>query len=103
MDMRQSLSNIAFPLWNDPIDPISLFRKHLVDTYMWKPKGDGNTTIDINITLSGPNTQTSTSVSFSAELPTESVKEVQQLTEMYVKAVEAVFGKDSPGNTQTKE
>jgi len=69
---------------------------------MWNPRDDGLTTIDINTYLSGPKVQTSTSDSFSATLNRESVKEVQLLTEMYVKAVEEVFSKVSPGSTGIK-
>lgn len=100
--MRLTLSSTLFPLWNDHTDPISLFRRHLADTYMWKPRDDGHSKIDINISLYGSSIQNLISDSYSAELTTESQKEVQQLTEMYVKAVAEVFGKGSPGSTQMK-
>ena len=62
----------------------------------------GITRIDINIDLYSNNTQNSTSVSYSADLSTSSEKEVIKLTDLYVAAVEEVFGGTSDDNTQTK-
>lgn len=100
--MRLTLSPTLFPLWNDPTDPISLFRQKLVNRYISRSKDDGITTIDINISLSGNNIQSSISDSYSAELEIDSQREVQELTEMYVKAVATVFSKEPSGDTQTE-
>lgn len=101
--MRLQLFPSLSPVWPGRIDPILSFKQHLADLSSWKQKEDGSTTIAINISLLNNNTQTLTSDSYSAELTQDSVKEVQLLTEMYVKAVAEVFGKGLPGSTQTRE
>jgi hypothetical protein len=67
------------------------------------PKESGLTTIDINISLSSGNTQSLTSDSFSKELETKSVKDLQHLIETFVKDVVEVFSKESSGNTATTD
>jgi len=100
--MRLTRYNILSPRWSDPIDPISSFIDHLENRYLSKSKDDGHTKISISITISGPNTHTSISDSYSAELPTDLEKEVNELTEMYVKAMAMVFSKDTSGSTEIK-
>lgn len=92
-------SRSRFPLWEDITRQISQSRNRMVDFSSWKPKDDGSTKIDINISLSNSNIQNLTYDSFSAMLTPESVKEVQQLIETFVKDVAEVFGKESPGDT----
>lgn len=101
LDMNQKTvrSGTPYRLFPEFTFPTSLFKVGLVDTSMWNPRDSGLTTIDINISLYDNNTQNTTSVSFSNELETESVKEVQQLIETFVKAVEQVFSKESLGDT----
>ena len=101
--MSLSRLNIQYPLWYTNINPISSFLDHLENRFLSNAKDSGQTRIDINIDLYSNNTQNSTSDSFSATLGTESVKEVQLLTELYVRAVEEVFGRTSEDSTQTKE
>lgn len=92
-----------FPKFDDFTYQISSFANQMADTSMWKPRDDGPSRIDVNISLYDSNGQTSTSVSFSRELPTESVEPVRSLTETYVRDVEEVLSKESPGNMQTEE
>jgi hypothetical protein len=96
-------SDSLFPSWKEVIFPISSLGLELGETSMLKPRGSGRTTIDINISLSSNSTQSLTSDSFSKELPTESVKDLQLLIETFVKDVEEVYSKELPGPTVTTE
>lgn len=89
--------------WNIDISPISLFPDLMADTSMWRPRESGTTRIDINISLSSNNTQSTTSVSYSSEQSSGLEKEARQLTETYVKAMEEVFSKASLGSIPTTE
>lgn len=99
MNLKTDLYFSLFPQLTDPISPISFLEPRWESTYTLKPKDDGKTTIDINIFLSDNNIQNSTSVSYSKELPTESVRALQQLIKTFVRGVEEVYGKDANGST----
>lgn len=104
MNMSQMIKQSAIQSlpWNVDIFPTSLFNE-MPDLSLWNPKESGTTQIDINISLFGNNTQSTTSVSYSSEQDSELEKEARQLTETYVKAVEEVFSKASHGSTPTTE
>jgi hypothetical protein len=97
--MRQSGYSIPFPNPFTPMSQISSFLQHLENKYSLKSKDSGVTKIDISISWSDDNTQSSISDSFSASSETVSLEEVEQLTEMYVLAMEEAFSKESSGNT----
>ncbi len=101
--MRLSRYNTLFPVWNDPTRLISSYIQELESRYLLKPKDDGTSTIDINISFSGNSDQISISDSYSNELTTEQEKEVVKLIEMFSKAVDMVFSKGTSGNTETKD
>lgn len=92
-----------FPSLDELIFPTLSFRNQMVRPSMSKSKGDGPSMIDVSISLYDSNTQTSTSVSFSRELPTHSVSPVRQLIETFAKGVEEETSKESSGNIQTEE
>lgn len=100
--MKPKLS-IASQLIKQVTYPTFFSNYHQEEESTWRPRESGTTKIDINICLYDDNTQSTTSVSYSSEQDRELGKEVQRLTETYVKDVEEAFSKGSPGNTETKD
>jgi hypothetical protein len=78
------------------------FLNHLENRYSLKLKDTGISRIDISIDFYSSNTHSSISDSFSAMLGQESEEEVQRLMDLFVAAVEEVFGGTSEDNTQKK-
>ena len=93
MRKRRTRLNISSPLRDIPIFPISQYMDLQENVSSSNPKESGTTTIDISISLSNNNNQSSTSVSYSNELDNESVREVKQLIEMFVRDVAEEFSR----------
>lgn len=93
MNLKMDLFDSLFPKLKEPTFQILSFEDLMEPPQSSKPKDDGRTTIDINISLSKGNTHTSIFDSFSATLSPESEKALLQLTQTYAKDVAEVFGK----------
>lgn len=99
MNQRTVRFPSLFPSANDLIFPTFSFERSQESTSTSKSKEGGPSRIDVSISLFDSSTQKSTSVSFSKELPIQSLSLVRSAMETFVKDVEEVNTKESSGST----